>query len=62
MPDELSFSMGELAWMSFGATLRKVTLRHHGFINNDGKKIHPTQKPVALYDWIYSKYIPDGGR
>jgi site-specific DNA-methyltransferase (adenine-specific) len=24
-------------------------------------RIHPTQKPVALYDWIYSKYLPEGG-
>ena len=22
----------------------------------DGNKIHPTQKPVALYKWILSKY------
>ena len=56
MPEYLSFSMGELAWMTFGNTLRKISLRHHGFINNDTKKIHPTQKPVDLYDWILKKY------
>jgi site-specific DNA-methyltransferase (adenine-specific) len=56
MPFDLSFSMGELAWMSIGKTIRKVELRHHGFINSDTKKIHPTQKPVALYKWLLDKY------
>ena len=25
------------------------------------KRIHPTQKPVILYDWIFKNYLPDGG-
>jgi site-specific DNA-methyltransferase (adenine-specific) len=25
-------------------------------------RIHPTQKPIALYDWIYDKYLPQGGK
>ena len=62
MPFDLSFSMGELAWMSIGNTIRIVKLRHHGFINGDTKKIHPTQKPIALYDWIYKNYLPQGGK
>ena len=60
MPEEMSFSMGELAWMTFGNTLRKITLKHHGFINSDNIKIHPTQKPVALYKWILDKYAKQG--
>lgn len=24
------------------------------------KRIHPTQKPVALYDWIFQKYASPG--
>jgi site-specific DNA-methyltransferase (adenine-specific) len=60
MPEEMSFSMGELAWMTFGNTLRKITLKHHGFINGDNLKIHPTQKPVALYKWILDKYAKSG--
>lgn len=23
-------------------------------------RIHPTQKPVALYDWIFSQYAKEG--
>ena len=26
------------------------------------KRIHPTQKPVALYDWIFQKYAKPGDR
>jgi site-specific DNA-methyltransferase (adenine-specific) len=62
MPEEMSFSMGELAWMTFGNTLRKITLKHHGFINGDNVKIHPTQKPVALYKWILDKYAKQGDK
>ena len=29
---------------------------------DDDGRIHPTQKPVALYDWIYKNYLPDGGK
>ena len=25
-------------------------------------RIHPTQKPVALYEWIYSRYAKPGDR
>jgi site-specific DNA-methyltransferase (adenine-specific) len=62
MPEEMSFSMGELAWMTFGNTLRKITLKHHGFINGDNIKIHPTQKPVALYKWLLDKYAKEGDK
>ena len=62
MPEEMSFSMGELAWMTFGNTLRKITLKHHGFINGDNLKIHPTQKPVVLYKWLLDKYAKQGDK
>ena len=25
-------------------------------------RIHPTQKPVQLYGWIYKNYLPEGGK
>jgi site-specific DNA-methyltransferase (adenine-specific) len=28
----------------------------------DGGKIHPTQKPVALYKWLLSRYAKPGDR
>ena len=30
------------------------------FDNRTGDKIHPTQKPVALYQWIFKNYAKPG--
>ena len=60
-----NFSDGELAWTSFDCILRRFTYDWIGFgyLNNQQseKKIHPTQKPIKLYDWIYKNYLPKGG-
>jgi site-specific DNA-methyltransferase (adenine-specific) len=29
---------------------------------NQLTRIHPTQKPIALYDWIFANYLPNGGK
>jgi site-specific DNA-methyltransferase (adenine-specific) len=50
-----NFSQIELAWTSFNAPSQIFK-----FDNRTGDKIHPTQKPVALYDWIFSKYAKPG--
>jgi site-specific DNA-methyltransferase (adenine-specific) len=48
------FSDGELAWTSFGCGLRSVRKS-----SVQPSRIHPTQKPIYLYDWILNKYIPN---
>lgn len=52
-----NFSQVEMAWTSFDtpAALFKMN-------NCMGGKIHPTQKPVALYSWILSRYAKPGYR
>ena len=61
MPDGVSFADGELAWTSFDKTLVKAKIDYSGFQGmDDGGKIHPTQKPVRLYDWIFMKYSKAG--
>lgn len=50
-PQGMSFSDGELAWTSFNQADRKYTFR-----NITGDKIHPTQKPVKLYEWLLMNY------
>ena len=57
--DGRDFAECELAWTSFDSVARMYRMRP---MNMDGGKIHPTQKPVALYDWIYHHYLPNGGR
>jgi site-specific DNA-methyltransferase (adenine-specific) len=57
---DCTFSDGELAWTSFGGALKKVIIPWSGFIGADGIRIHPTQKPIKLYDWIFKNYATEG--
>ena len=60
---ETDFSDGELAWTSFDKGLRKFEWLWNGFQKQKPEsRIHPTQKPVKLYDWIYKNYLPEGGK
>jgi len=56
----VSFSDGELAYTSFNKGLRKFSYRWSGMLQQNMKekevRIHPTQKPVALYSWILKNY------
>ena len=52
-----SFSHWEMAWTSFDCIARKVKIR-----SNTRNRIHPTQKPVALYAWIFQRFAKPGDR
>jgi site-specific DNA-methyltransferase (adenine-specific) len=58
------FADCELAWTSFKTAVRKFSFRWQGMLQGNMKdkenRIHPTQKPVALYDWIYHNYAKPG--
>jgi site-specific DNA-methyltransferase (adenine-specific) len=61
VPEGVSFADGELAWTSFDKTLVKAKVKYSGFQGMDnGGKIHPTQKPVQLYNWILETYATKG--
>jgi len=51
-----TFSAWEMAWTSFDCVARLFEYDNKGFMCKDGAKIHPTQKPVALYKWLLDKY------
>jgi site-specific DNA-methyltransferase (adenine-specific) len=57
-----NFATLEYAWVSMGlkkpAKLFTYSIHKHNQID----KVHPTQKPVPLYDWIYLNYLPKGGK
>lgn len=56
------YSDCELAWTSFKKNVKMFTLRQMGFISDsqDKERIHPTQKPTELYDWIFKTFAkPD---
>ena len=59
-----SFSDGEIASCSLIKGVRIFKHRWDGMLQEDMKnkehKIHVTQKPVALYKWIYQNYAEKG--
>ena len=60
---ERYFADAELAWCSNLEVVRIINLKRVQELNKDDKgKIHPTQKPVALYQWILSKYAKQGDK
>ena len=58
------FADCELAWTSFKSAVRKYEFRWNGMLQGDMKnkeiRIHPTQKPVALYKWLLTNYAKEG--
>ena len=55
---DLSMSDGELAYTSFNRALRRVKI-NRGQLMVEGGTIHPTQKPIKLYDWIIQNYCAE---
>jgi len=57
---------GELAWTSFKSSVRIFQFAWNGMIQGDMKnkesRIHPTQKPVALYKWLLHNYAKPGDK
>lgn len=63
---ESDFADCELAYTSFKTAVRKFTFTWNGMLQGDMKnkeiRIHPTQKPVKLYDWILANYCEKDAR
>lgn len=62
---DFSFGDGEIAWCSIGGSIKKYTFRWAGMLkgkngNYREDRFHPTQKPIPLYDWIFSTYAEPG--
>lgn len=57
-----NFSKGELAWTSFDKPAQCFDFMYYGNINSDAVRLHPTQKPVALYKWLLDKYAKQGDK
>lgn len=60
------FADCELAWTSFNSAVRMFKFAWHGFIQKDMKnkevRIHPTQKPVRLYEYLLKNYAKPGDK
>ena len=56
--EDFSLAMCELAWTSFDKLAKIYKLS----VPKVGGKIHPTQKPVKLYEWLLMNYAKDGDK
>jgi len=54
-PEDFTSSMCEYAWMSFQKPAKMFSFR---VITE--KKLHPTQKPIPLFEWILKNYSEPG--
>lgn len=56
--ENFSMSMAEYAWTSFNDNAKVFEAAPQG--KKGEKRFHPTQKPVELYKWIFSRYAAPG--
>ena len=55
----------ELIWTSFDISIKTFSRCHgldKGFMNKEGKNIHPTQKPPSLYQWVLLNYAKENDK
>ena len=58
-PQNVSFASCELAWTSFDQSAKTFYMRPQ---NADNIRIHQTQKPVKLYEWLLINYAKEGDK
>lgn len=58
--ETFSMAMCEYAWVSFNCNSKMFSGAPQGTANDP--RIHPTQKPVALYEWLLTHYAKPGDR
>jgi len=59
------YADGELAWTSFGGHVKKYFKSWVGANakeQTEADRMHPTQKPIALYKWILANYAKPGDK
>jgi site-specific DNA-methyltransferase (adenine-specific) len=54
-------SDGEIAYTSFNKPTR-IFLQNRIILQQEGGTIHPTQKPVKLYEWLLMNYAKEGDK
>ena len=55
--EDVTFAQFEMAWTSFNSSAKKY-YKHPNQLN----RIHPTQKPTNLYEWILMRYTKNGDK
>ena len=61
-----AFGRAEMAYLSMTKSVNICEIVWNGMLQHDMKnkeyRIHPTQKPVALYKWLLEKYAKEGDK
>lgn len=58
--ENFTMAMAEYAWTSFNSNAKVFEYAPQGMPGED--RFHPTQKPIALYKWILSRYAKPGDK
>ena len=58
--ENFTMAMAEYAWTSFNDNAKVFECAPQG--SKSEPRFHPTQKPVALYDWIFRLYAKPGDK
>ena len=56
--EDFTLAMAELAWTSFDKLAKIFRMS----VPKTGGKIHPTQKPISLYEWLLMNYAKEGDK
>jgi site-specific DNA-methyltransferase (adenine-specific) len=63
---DTDFADSELAYTTFKTAVRNFKCKWSGMLQYDMKnkevRIHPTQKPIRLYEWILDNYAKEGDK
>jgi site-specific DNA-methyltransferase (adenine-specific) len=57
-----NFATAEYAWVSMGLKKPAKMFDYGIHKHNHTNKIHPTEKPVALYEWLLMNYAKEGDK
>ena len=60
--DGSHFADGEFAWTSLVTSSKKFKCSVFDGLRGGKDRIHPTQKPVALYKWLLKNYAKEGDK
>jgi site-specific DNA-methyltransferase (adenine-specific) len=55
--EDVTFAQFEMAWTSFKSSAKKFDKSP-----NNPNRIHPTEKPIALYKWLLHNYAKQGDK
>lgn len=55
--ENFTMAMCEYAWTSFNDNAKLFE-----YAPQDKDRFHPTQKPLALYEWVISRYAKEGDK